>query len=630
MSVDVEFEHVKLKNFMSYEEETIPLGGTGVTVIHGVNQDNPAMVSNGAGKTGIRKSIEWGLFGKTSDKLDGEDIVNHSASGKGTMVETAFKAGDETYVVTRYQDDSEHGNALFFEDSRREIKGATKAATQKYINQTLGMDWETFTAAITAGAETPFSAMTDAPQKGLLEALIGVTELEKAARVVKEDMDTAVAELRNVNQEYDTKKRELMSVCEQIEDLEKGTRLWSKTQAAELKEFEGQRTKWAAEIERLSSGTPTSQVGDLTVRIDALEVSLSGQKQAEEQYERFTGLAAEALQLRHSLDRETRALAAEYGALQDMPDGQPCPTCTQEVKQSNLEERINELIKQAHDKRGAFVEADELSMKLATKRDRWRAKKRELAIDASTLKELLKVRREQERALDTLASTLKSLRDGIAGIDTQIIQHHAKIDPYAKMHEKLEQQRKAAEAEVSQLHIKEHECSLHIQDLAFWVKGFGNQGIRSYMLDQFIPVLNKAVRDYSDTLTDGQLDIRFTNRTKLADGTVKEKFQVEVFNLHGANSYRGNSGGERDRVDLAVWFALNDLLCVRKNRRIGLLFLDEILKFSDPAAWERAATLIRRLAKTRRIFLVTNNPMFDAQFPHAITVVKKEGISHLA
>jgi len=51
-------------------------------------------------------------------------------------------------------------------------------------------------------------------------------------------------------------------------------------------------------------------------------------------------------------------------------------------------------------------------------------------------------------------------------------------------------------------------------DLEFWVTGFGNSGMKSFLMENVIPVLNEYANRYSQMMTDGSIRIKFNAQTQ--------------------------------------------------------------------------------------------------------------------
>ena len=132
-----------LSNFLCYRENVPPLNFNGVHVacICG---------SNGHGKSALLDSITWALWGKARGKVQ-DEMISYGADE--CRVELDFSSRDENYRVIR-----SHGRGgrrrrggasdlqlmILDGDAARPITGDMIRETQARIDQTVGMDYDTF------------------------------------------------------------------------------------------------------------------------------------------------------------------------------------------------------------------------------------------------------------------------------------------------------------------------------------------------------------------------------------------------------------------------------------------------------------------------------------------------------
>ena len=164
----------------------------------------------------------------------------------------------------------------------------------------------------------------------------------------------------------------------------------------------------------------------------------------------------------------------------------------------------------------------------------------------------------------------------------------------------------------------------------FWIKAFGNTGIKSALLDSVTPRLNASAARYSDLLTDGYMQVRFNTQRALASGGMKEEFSVEVEVAGGASSYELSSDGQRRRADVVTTLALGDLAVSRVGVPLNLLVLDEIFDSLDAAGMEKATNMLHSMANDRgSIFVITHSEVVAANFPAVIRIRNDHGVSSI-
>jgi len=231
-------------------------------------------------------------------------------------------------------------------------------------------------------------------------------------------------------------------------------------------------------------------------------------------------------------------------------------------------------------------------------------------------------KREELSELSLLEERRNSVKKQIEGVEQQKTQEEAKESSYPQM---IEEQK--ADVEKMETKIKTKRASyealvVDCQYYEFWVEAFGTRGIRSHLLKKVVPYLTLRARKYLDILASGDIELKFS--------VTEKSFDIEVNNRFGGEKYKNNSSGERQRIDLAVSLALQDLCSNRSSNSFNLLALDEVLVNLDSVGIESVMDLLKELeggAKT--ILFATNDERVAELVPNQITVVKKDGISRL-
>lgn len=162
------------------------------------------------------------------------------------------------------------------------------------------------------------------------------------------------------------------------------------------------------------------------------------------------------------------------------------------------------------------------------------------------------------------------------------------------------------------------------------VKLYSNAGVRSVVLDLVTPFLNERANEYMATLSGSDIEILFTTQTTNKDGSVSDKFDIEIRNVNGGNLYKGNSEGEKKRIDLAISFAIQDLVLSKADMKTNIALYDEVFEGLDEIGSENVIKLLReRQDKVESIFVITHNTHLKSLFENVITVEKKDGFTRL-
>jgi exonuclease SbcC len=146
----------------------------------------------------------------------------------------------------------------------------------------------------------------------------------------------------------------------------------------------------------------------------------------------------------------------------------------------------------------------------------------------------------------------------------------------------------------------------------------GLNGIKSIIVDQAIPDLNKFVNEYLSILKNGMV-VEFVNGEKGLDIEIRGG---------SASKFEMLSGGEQDTVRLATDMALG-MVSIGLNKSVpNVLFLDEIFGALDPKTEDSIFKLLNRLSQYfENILVITHDPVLKDRFKKVIVVEKNNGIS---
>ena len=145
-------------------------------------------------------------------------------------------------------------------------------------------------------------------------------------------------------------------------------------------------------------------------------------------------------------------------------------------------------------------------------------------------------------------------------------------------------------------------------------------GIKTQIVKQYLPVMNKIIRQY---LTDLDLPIHFI---------LDEEFKEQIASpLHQDFSYASFSEGQKARIDLSLMFCWREIGKLKNSVSANILFLDEVFSSSlDETGKELLLALIRyKLDDSTRVFVVdhTLSQNFKEKFEKSIEVSRVKGFS---
>lgn len=605
-----------IRNFLSFGEAKVRLSKRGIVLIEGENHDDPTARSNGAAKSAFVEAFVWCTQGITLRGYEGDDVINRKV-GKNCRVAIKWKERKTKWLVIRTRHDDQLKTSLnLYQDGTR-VTGSTTADTQVMIDRLLGMTSKTFLSSVVFGQTNAyrFSTLTDKEQKAILDEALGIEAYAAAGVAARDEANTHRVNIETLTREVEAQLRAIDECEVQIEKHTKARNSFNDDRAA--------------------------RCADLSVSIDALVKKLATKPGYDEAYlkrardeqreeVKFAEKAVRELAEAHRTAKTEFSIAENawktrqdnYNRFEKLNEGD-CPTCMQEIAPKHAQSvgrELAELADEADRRRRAtagLVEraTDELAAGDAVVRKR-RKKLEEI-------EEQLTKANEEATKRATRQATLDEQRK-------QLERENATKNPYTELRKEAIKKRGELNDEhlATLADLKDEETKL--AQCEFWTEAFGAKGLRSLLIDTALPILNENVDRYARAITDGNIRIEFKTQTELKSGKTAEKFEVAVTNAHGAASYKGNSAGEKAKIDLCVGLALQALVASRAKSSINVAFFDEPFESLDDAAIERVAMLLtEELTNRESVFVITHQETLKAFFPNVMTVIKKKGMSHV-
>ena len=102
----------------------------------------------------------------------------------------------------------------------------------------------------------------------------------------------------------------------------------------------------------------------------------------------------------------------------------------------------------------------------------------------------------------------------------------------------------------------------------YWVKGFGDNGIRSFIIESILPTLNSRINYWLQFLIDNKINVQFDKQFE----TLLERNPPDGDPF----VYNATSGGERRRINLAISQAFAYVMMLSCQQCPSLISLDEV------------------------------------------------------
>lgn len=673
---------------MSIKDILLPLENQGLLLLNGKNLDNPALNNNGSGKSSIIEAIVYSLYGRTLRGVRGDLVVNRII-GADMRLELQLVDDDEvTYTIIRHRKHNKYKNKSLLYREEQNITPKSEADFDAYITKLLQADFIIFTASLLYSSESfKFSTASDNEIKKAFETMLGLDILSVAHEIAKQNLkDTQTELLSSVNSISD-KKAQITRFEAQLQDLHDKQQEYLSARKQKIEYLEQSiasldekddnlHTELRSLFNRLESlqdnERSTVQAIDEAnqdmFQLDELKDKLTATNQRiseitskissnESLWNTYENLIKKA---NKSIAQHKKEIETIQSKITDVESqiGTPCVTCgrlltkeslqsvveeyqsKQTTLQKKLEEELENIQELSVESSTCETQIDSLTSVLKVLNEEKNTTQNQ--INSSDIKTKLTELETNLRSIQSQVSStkndincknleIKQNNDTMRDLNRQLrdIESEVKSDIYADLISDIQENLQANQDALKSLQDKQEDWTKLETKLQFWTTAYSNQGIKSYILDDVTPFLNRKLNKYLSKLTSGQIEAVFSTQTELKSGDKREKFNLEILNT-GDGQYQSNSAGEKKRIDLSINLALQDLVASRSSKKLNIALFDEVFDSLDDKGIEGVVALLRELsAEKSTILVITHNEHLKSYFTNYLTVVKQNGLSDL-
>jgi DNA repair exonuclease SbcCD ATPase subunit len=666
------FKFVKAKNFLCFGEEGIEINFQNlgnIVLIRGRNLDvscsqdddseEAKESSNGAGKSSVPELIVYGLYGKTikRPKKIGHNDVIHNKTGKKLYVEVQW---DDYRVVRCRKPESlrlwKSAEGVWNETTEITLGGMP--ATQKAIEDIVGMSYETFVNVVVFTDDNTNAFLEcDVPAKRqIVENLLSLEKYQTYSQNAKDLAKINKDNLKNFTREYEilVHDRELMD--KRVGEIRAQVQNWKAKKLEEIKGYDALANKIRNEIAASDAGKAALEYQEAQDQLPAAESDLQKQQDkltkiqtlidnATEQYHKLLedeGTLAVAIKQANQIISYNRNCAAEKGGeLKELKDksGTQCPACYGTVDESNCTHVLEALETAIRE----FTEAaDTAEAERITLVERHKGKQNQVQVMRQNLNDA-KIRVDNGHdKLNQLKATVRRLEavpkpdidKKIALLQQKMEQCHTLAkqrrdelegpNPYEQVLEDTMQDLsdKKVACESKEKEIKQ--CEEDQPYFDYWIKAFGDTGIRKYVMSGIIPALNSKISYWLQYLIDNKLTLTFDDELEIKiernppDGT---QFLYHIM-----------SNGQRRRLNLSVSQAFRYIQICNFGSSPSVVFLDEVTTNIDPIGVQGIYNMICEMSKEMQVFVTTHDQGLLSLLNgcDTIWIEMKDGTSKLA
>ena len=563
--------------------------------------------TNGTGKSSIPLIIEEALYNKNSKGIKKADIPNRYV-GKGYNIKLAFTKDEDTYVVSI---DRKTSVKVKLEKNGEDISSHTATNTYKTIQDTIGVDFKTFSQLVyqNTNASLQFLTATDTNRKKFLIDLLHLENYVELFDIFKEAARVVSLEINGIQAKLDTIEKWLAD-----NKLGDTNILPMLDLPISSDEDEKQFRHLTKEIENISEKnkkiSKNNQLRRLLGQIDLQEA----QSCTVTEKKSYDSLQAQ-------VGTHTQVAAGSQRLIEKLNKlGDVCPTCEQEVdptfKQSLVQtetgkvtkaekeiERITEEIRRIKNDNKEFEQAQKLE---ADWKDLYRS------IDKSLPPTLLDKQELESRLASVRAQLLerKSELENTAKENERRTRHNTRITV-------IQEQTDAFLKELAEFQDVLAKQDALLSNLEILKKSFSTNGLLAYKIENLVKELEELANTYLAELSDGRFTLEFV--------VSNDKLNVQVEDDGKIVDILALSSGELARVNTATLIAIRKLMSSISKSRLNILFLDEVIAVLDDTGREKLVEVL--LNEDLNTYIVSHgwtHPLLEKK-----EVVKEENISRL-
>ena len=563
------FTSLRFKNFLS----------TGNNWTHiDLNKSKSTLIvgQNGAGKSTMLDAIAFGLFGKPHRNINKPQLIN-TVNNKNCVVEVTFVIGKAQYKIIRGIKPNvfeiwKNGDMINQSSHSKEY--------QKILEQNiLKLNHKSFHQIVVLGSSSfvPFMQLPAQHRRDVIEDLLDINVFSKMNSLLKEKTSVLRDKMKDLSFKLDVETNKIDTQKKYISDLKalnKTAKEQKDVQVDKLRKDLASLSKENAEI--------SAEVEDKQKPLEKELNTLHDRKQVFVQYN------AQFRQQMSQVVKESKFYE----------ENENCPTCSQEITESVRNDKLQSSKEKAKELKDAMDEA---------------------SIKSGEIEDSITQVSDDLNAIRAKQSTVNSNNQSIARIQNEIEYLEKELNQTGDIEtakEELEaMQNTANEFNMSKFQLNEEYSYNNVMS-----EMLKDTGIKTKIIKQYIPVINKLVNQYLQILdfyVHFDLDESFTE-------TIRSRHRDQF-------SYDSFSEGEKQRIDLALLFTWRMIAKMKNSISTNLLLLDETFDSSlDHDGVENLMKILHSLDENSNTFIISHKgDILDGKFKDKIEFVKEKNFSKI-
>lgn len=561
------FGKIRWKNLLSTGNSftELDLSVPGTTLIVG---------ENGAGKSTVLDALTFALFGKPFRNINKPQLIN-SITNRDMLVELEFRIGKNSYIISRGMKPNIFevycNDVLLNQDA--EMKDYQELLERKILKT----NYKSFCQVVVLGSASfvPFMQLPAGQRRAIIEDLLDLQVFTVMNTLLKAQIQENVDKIVECSNEQKLINEKIKLLRAHLTEIKSKSEQFIREKLTTVQDLE---SKVQEIIESRSAlKTRADSLIEKTISITGLQTKLDKMKSIKVQMESKSTI----------LEKEMEFFKTNSN----------CPTC-----------------KQGIDKKFSCEIIDHRTTEISQIEDGLRQLgERYLAVHAQ-LEELLDLDTQYNNLMTDISFEtlrIKMYRDQIQSINKEIEEAESETN--------FSGESKVADFESSlhELTIKYNELQEDKQVLAAASMMLKDGGIKTKIVNQYIPIINKLINKY---LSEFDLFVQF-NLDEQFNEVIKSRHRDEF-------SYASFSEGEKQKIDLAMLFTWRAVAKLRNSLNTNLLILDEVFDSSlDQTAADDLLKILQAISRESNVFIISHRETLHDKFENVIKFVKHQNFS---
>jgi len=565
------FKTLRFKNFLSTGNQfiTIDLNDAKSTLIVG---------DNGTGKSTMLDALSFVLFGKPHRNINKPQLVN-SINKKNCVVELEFDIGSSQYKVIR---------GIFptkfeiWKNDHMINQSANSREYQKILEQNIiKLNHKSFHQIVVLGSSSfiPFMQLPSAHRRSVIEDLLDINVFSKMNIILKDKTGKLKEALKEITHKFEINETKIYGQKKLIRNLTILKESHREEKEAKIQEMQTQ-------VQGLQD-TNSKALAGIKGREDEVRSKLSSHQSKKQTLLHSKG--------QYNQEMKTIVREVKFYEVNDV-----CPTCTQEISNEVKTDKVNDAKADAKVLMASMEEANRIMEEVEDK----------LTSTSVTLKDITDTQNE----INSNIQTISRLQGEISMLESDLLEMVDGGGDIKTANVDMEALQKIKE-DLLQVRFEKTEEFTYNTIIGEMLK---DTGIKTKVITQYLPVINKLVNQYLQTL---DFFVHFDLDDSFHE-TIRSRHR-DIF------SYDSFSEGEKQRIDLALLFTWRMVAKMKNSVSTNLLVLDETFDSSlDHDGVENLTKILYTLPDETNVFVISHKgELLDGKFARKFTFYKHKNFS---